>query len=378
MTRRARVLFHPFLFLPEEWNGLDEHLLMLARYLDRERFELSVLIHPSDGPQTQVLAERASMRGIPAPYATSSGGAGRLRGLLRLYRAERFDILHLHSPVAGGQLVSALAGRLARLRAVVATYHQIQPHRQRPRTRLINWFTHASLVNHVIAVSSDVRATLASAAGLPFGRVEVVLNGIEPADANDTPLNNLPPRSPGEVRLGYFGRLSPEKGVIGLLEALAVLAPRCPQVKTLIVGDGPERAALMAAAERLGLAGRVDFLGFRPDARRIMREVDIMVHAPVYEGFGLVVAEAMAAAKPVVGNDAPGGVKEMVVHGETGLLAPAGSAAALASAIAQLVDAPDVRARMGQQGLRRFNEQLSARGMTQRVQRIYDRLLEPR
>ena len=81
-----------------------------------------------------------------------------------------------------------------------------------------------------------------------------------------------------------------------------------------------------------------------------MREVDLVVHAPVYEGFGLVVAEAMAAGRPVVGNDAAGGVKEMIVDGETGLIAPAGSPAALARALASLVDDPPELQRMGQRG----------------------------
>src|SRR5215207_1005472 len=96
-SRPTRVLVHPFLFLPENWNGLDEHLLLLTRYLGRDRFELSVLIHPSDGPQTRVLAERADIRGILAPYPPSASSGRRFIALRDLYRTERFDLLHLHS-----------------------------------------------------------------------------------------------------------------------------------------------------------------------------------------------------------------------------------------------------------------------------------------
>ena len=141
-SRPARVLFHPYLFLAESWNGLDEHLLLLTRHLDRAEFEPSVLVHDSDGPQTRILADRASIRALPAPYAATATVIARVRALARLYRAEHIDLVHLHSPVAGGQIVAALAARLARVRATVATYHQIQPWRLPARSRTINRLTH--------------------------------------------------------------------------------------------------------------------------------------------------------------------------------------------------------------------------------------------
>src|SRR4051794_21734027 len=73
MTRkRRRILLHPFFFYPESWNGIDEHLLLLARYLDHERFELAILVHDTDGPQTRLLSERAGIRAVEAPYSRSA------------------------------------------------------------------------------------------------------------------------------------------------------------------------------------------------------------------------------------------------------------------------------------------------------------------
>jgi glycosyltransferase involved in cell wall biosynthesis len=366
-----RVLFHPFLYLPEAWNGLDEHLLLLARYLDRGRYDLSVLIHASDGPQTTTLAERAGIHPLHAPHPQNASALSRLRGLAGLYRSRRIDLLHIHSPVAGGQAVAMLAARLAGVRAVVSTYHQIQPWRLAPRSRLINRLAHSRLVDHVLAVSGDVKRTLVDAAGVPAERIEIVHNGID-ADGVVTDTGAaLEPRQPGEVRLGFIGRLSPEKGVDGVLEAMALLAPTNPNARLFIIGEGPERAALEALAAERKLGDQVRFLGFRADARQLMHEMDVMVHAPVYEGFGLVVAEAMAAGRPVVGNDAVGGVKDMVVHGETGLLAPAGSASALADAMRRMAADPVLRQTMGQAGQRRFVEHFSARRMTERVEQIY-------
>lgn len=198
-----------------------------------------------------------------------------------------------------------------------------------------------------------------------------VHNGIDAA-APQALSRSLLSRAGGEVRIGYFGRLSPEKGLPCLLEALALLAPRCPQARTVIVGDGPDRSVLAALVRQLGIEGRVQFLGFRADARQLMRQVDLVAHVPVYEGFGLVVLEAMAAGRPVVGNDAPGGVSEIVVHGETGLIVPAGSAESLADALTYLVESPEERVRLGHNGRIRQEQHFSARVMVDRIVMAYD------
>jgi glycosyltransferase involved in cell wall biosynthesis len=363
-VRPARVLWQPFFYFPERWNGIDEHLLLLARHLDRKRYELLLLTHESDGPQSALLAQRAGIRTVAAPYAPRASFLTRLRALRRLYRQEGIDLLHLHSPVVGGQLAPTLAARLAGAAGVLATYHQVQPWIQSRRTRLLNAFIHTLLMCRTLAVSEDVRATMAARTGVPAAQVEVVHNGID-ASASGSARSalappGLPPRRPDEVRLGCFGRLSPEKGLEVVLEAMGRLATVCPEARLLIAGDGPKRPTLVDLAERLGITDRVEFLGFRDDARDIMASVDIVVHAPAYEGFGLVVLEAMDASRPVVVNDAPGGLKDTVVPEQTGLVVPSGSATALAAALQRLVGDPAARRRLGEAGRARFLERFTA------------------
>jgi glycosyltransferase involved in cell wall biosynthesis len=375
MNRRPyRVLFHPFLFFPEKWNGIDEHLLLLCKYMDRARFEPAVLVHETDGEQTTVLAERAGIRAIPAPYAPRASARQRLRALRSLYRAERIDLVHFHTPVTGGQTVPALAARLAGVRATVATYHQMQPQRSGAKARALGLLTHELLIDRTVAVSGGVRESLAAMAGLRRRRIRVIHNGIEP-EMPATGASALPAPARGEVRIGAFARLSPEKGFPDLLHGLARLTPERPDVRTFIAGDGPDKDELETLAQRLGIAERVQFLGFRQDARRIMAEVDIVAHTPVYEGFGIVVLEAMAAARPVVTNDAPGGHTELVAHGETGLIVPHGSPEALARALTRLADDACERRRLGQNGQRRCAERFSAEGMAKRTVEVYRRAL---
>ena len=374
--RRARLLFYPVHFLPEPWNGIDEHLLLLARSLDRDRFEPLLLHRPRDGPQTQALAERAGIRLVPMPE--SAGGVRqRLHALCALLRRERVDILHIHTPAAGGQAIPALAARLAGVRATLVTYHQVQPRRLPARSRTLNSLTHMLLIDATVAVSGDVCETLVHAAGLPRRRIRVIRNGIDPAPP-PVATDGLPPREPGEVRIGYFGRLSHEKGVHVLLRALAEVVARAPHVRTFIVGDGPERAALAALAAHLGLSERVSFLGFRPDARALMAQVDIVAHVPIYEGFGLVVLEAMATGRPVVTSDAPGGLRDIVDHETTGLVVPVGDAAATARALLRLVEDAETRRRLGANGRARCVQHFSATRMVERVTALYEAALARR
>jgi glycosyltransferase involved in cell wall biosynthesis len=377
VTPARRVLWQPFFYLSEHWNGMDEHMLHLSRHLDRADYELLLLTHASDGPQAASLAARAGLRAVPAPRAAGSSPLSRIRSLRTLYSREAIDLLHLHSPTVGGQFAAALAARLAGVRVVVATYHQVQMETAGARARAINYLAHSHLISQTVAVSGGVRQSLVRRAGLPTRRVQVIHNGIEaPLPVQDAETPGIPPRRPGEVRLGYFGRLSPEKGLRVVLEAMADLTARTPGVRLLIAGDGPQRAELTALCARLGLADCVSFLGFRPDARAIMTRVDVVVHAPLYEGFGLAVLEAMAAGRPVVVTDAPGGLSEIVSADENGLVVPAESPGALADALQRLVQDPAARHRLGKHGAERFQEGFTAARMAASVARLYADELE--
>jgi glycosyltransferase involved in cell wall biosynthesis len=281
--------------------------------------------------------------------------------------------VHIHSPAAGGQLVPALAARLAGCQ-VFATYHQVQPRALARKTRWLNRVTHNLLVNQTLAVSADVRQTLANNAGLDPRRIEVVPNGIE-LNTQTRGSTGLPPRESGEVRVGAFGRLSPEKGLVVLLKAVARLSPDAPRVRLFVAGEGPQRQELDALTRDLHLSDRVTFLGFRDDARALMSEMDIVVHVPEYEGFGLVMAEAMAASRPLVVNDAPGGMTDLVNDGVNGIVVRAGAVDELAAAIERLAGDPARREELGANGLVICRQRYSAESVARTVGAFYQSAL---
>lgn len=156
--------------------------------------------------------------------------------------------------------------------------------------------------------------------------------------------HRLPPPSPPTLdppRLLYVGRLSREKGVDVAIAALPAVLERAPGARLRIAGEGPSSRDLRDLVEEYGLAGRVEFLGAvaRDAVRDLMADSSIVVVPSRSEGFSLVALEAAQAGRPVVAARV-GGIPEVVVDGETGLLVPPEEPAALAAAILELIGDP--------------------------------------
>ncbi len=142
------------------------------------------------------------------------------------------------------------------------------------------------------------------------------------------------------------------------------------------MGTGPLQAELVQLSARLGLGRRVRFLGFEPNVRRWMQAADGFVLSSRYEGLPMVLLEAGACGLPAVATDVPG-TREAIVNGETGWLAPAGDANALAQAMAKLMHAPaEERRAMGERACRMVRERFSMETVLDRWEQLYAELLD--
>jgi glycosyltransferase involved in cell wall biosynthesis len=179
----------------------------------------------------------------------------------------------------------------------------------------------------------------------------------------------------------FVGRLVERKGVHVLLEALARLSDAERPVRLEVVGNGPERPALEALANSLGLGERVRFRGFVAEAEleRSLAERDALVLPAVVdrkgdvEGLGVVLLEALAHGTPVIAS-AAGGITDIVRDRETGLLVPPGDAAALAEAIRAYRDDPALRARLAQAGGAYVAQNFSWASIIDRLVALYERV----
>lgn len=205
----------------------------------------------------------------------------------------------------------------------------------------------------IVAVSGGVADDLSKLTGIARERIRVIHNGVVTADFAARAAEPAPHPwlvDGGAPVLLAVGRLHADKDYPTLLRAFTLLRARCP-ARLLILGEGPERAALEALARELGIATDVALPGFCSNPLAAMARATLLVLSSHFEGFPNVLAEALAVGCPVVSTDCPSGPAEILDHGRYGRLTPVGDAEALARAILATLDAPVDRTALERRGM---------------------------
>lgn len=286
---------------------------------------------------------------------------GSYRRLVRLFRDERFDMVHVHTPVAA--LVGRFAARRAGVKTIVYTAHGFFFHERMAgwKRRLfigLEWL--AGRVTHVLFTQAEEDAEAARRLKLIRGNVvQAIGNGVDPTrfhpatdgDAARARLRAALGAGAGRPVILMVGRLVAEKGYPELIEAM-----RTVDADLWIVGERLESDhastvdhAIAAAETDPALASRIRFLGYRSDVPALMRAADIFTLPSHREGMPRSIIEAMMTGLPVVATNIRGS-REEVVPEETGLLVPVDDAAALAAAFGRLAGDAALRRQWGQAG----------------------------
>jgi len=225
-------------------------------------------------------------------------------------------------------------------------------------------------------VIANSAATLSTLRPPAKPRYHVVHDGARRA-ADQTP---APVQDDQRLLVGLVGRITPWKGQHVFLRAASMVHRRFPNARFQIVGSAlfneiHYERYLHRLTASLGLEDVVEFTGFREDVPNLIAKMDLIVHASTTgEPFGQVIVEGMAAGKPIVATNG-GGVPEIVVDGQTGLLVPMGNAPAMAKAICRFLADPARRAEAGRRGRQRVNERFTIQFTADKVQRLYDEVL---
>ncbi|MFA5911159.1 MAG: glycosyltransferase [Vicinamibacterales bacterium] len=298
------------------------------------------------------------------------------RHIARLALERRIDLLHCHqySPFVYGRLAKYWQPRL---KLVYTEHGRLSDAPPSWKRRLVNPLL-SRFDGPIVAVSDELRHHMIDAR-FPRARVEVIHNGIEaaarPAPADRRRARALLGLDDQAVVAISVARLDPVKDFPSLLEAFSQMRAAVPTARLLIVGDGPERAALETRAARPDLAGAVSFLGLRPDVRALLPAADIYVNSSISEGISITILEAMAAVIPVVAT-AAGGTPEVLADGATGVLVPVRNHGRLAEALIALAADPSARSRFGALGRQRVETSFTQQRMVAEYAQLYRRLLD--
>jgi glycosyltransferase involved in cell wall biosynthesis len=235
---------------------------------------------------------------------------------------------------------------------------------------------HAAII---VANSGEIRREFIQSLGPSMDRIRVLYNGIDaerfrPGVSSE--IRSEIGAAPDEVIIGMSSRLAPDKGQDTFLRAAAKVASQEPRARFVIIGDDSVfsdnngyAATLRELANQFALADHVAFLGFRQDMPAVYNGLDIVVNAAWMEAFGLVVVEAMACGKVVVGTHA-GGIPEIISDGLDGFLFPVNDDSALAEVLLRLVRQPDLRRRIGQAARRAVLERFSVETHVLSVEKV--------
>jgi glycosyltransferase involved in cell wall biosynthesis len=348
-------------------SGSEAHLLALLPALCERGVDARFLGLDVPGTDAGRFYEHLDRLGVP--YRSVRCGfdvSPRMaRDAVRAVRAEQPDLVHthlVHADVYGG-----IAARVLGI-PTISTRHNDDRYLLGPFRYVDRAF--ARPARRLIAISDAVRRFLERAGHDPAKLVTIRygLDELPAAPSDPTPAGaGIPAEAPLAVAVG---RLIEQKDHATLLRGFALVRAALPQARLAILGSGPLEAETRQLAAELGLEDAVTLPG-RTDIRDWLERADVFVHTSRWEGFGIVLLEAMLAGLPVVATRVSA-VPEVVAEGETGLLVDPGDHTSLAAALGGLL-ADDARATaLGEAGQRRARDEFSVGRMAERTLAVYD------
>jgi glycosyltransferase involved in cell wall biosynthesis len=330
------------------------------------------------GPFRKALeAEGVAVVDVPMARSISPlSDARSVMALHRTFRQLRPDVVHTHTSKAG--FLGRLAARLAGVPTVFHTMHE-PPHNAASGAALrlaYIWLERlaARWADHIITVSYANEREIQRTRLVEMAKLTVIREGLDLSRYPRATDARAAVRSLGlpddALVVGTVGRLETAKGHRYLIEAVPQVLAQVPRARFVFVGSGVLHDALRQQVRVAGLSEHILFTGFRDDMLELMQGFDLFVLPSLWEGLGIVLLEAMAYSRAVVAS-AVGGVQDVVVPPETGLLVPPRQPAALAAAMVRLLQNHELRAAMGAAGYQRLTQEFRDDLANERMMALY-------
>lgn len=349
--------------------GAETVASRIALGLDPDRFE-SIICSTRPSAQHLVDAVRAAGVDVLELDRRSRVDVWRWRPLAQLLRSGRVDVLHTHK--FGSNLWAALLKPRSPLPVLIAHEHSWS-YERRPR-RIVDRELIARRADAVVAVSPTDRQRMIELERIQPEKIVYIPNGTpDPPTGRADAVRDELGLTPSNSVVGTVCGLRPEKELGTALRALGRLAPHRPELRFVVVGDGPERGRLERLADELGVPAL--FLGQRANDEMpdLLAAMDVLVLSSRFEGMPLAVLEWMAAGKAIVASRV-GGIPALLKDGDEAALVPPRDYVTFADEIARLLDDPAERQRLGDAARRRQREQFRFDQTITRIEELYEKL----
>lgn len=350
------------------WGGGEKLHLEYAQQFHKRGYNVHVVAQ-----RESALARKSAESGLPVfPFRLRNLSFLNPQSYLRLRRyftEHGIDtVLFSSSP---DLKVGALAAAMAGVRSIVYLRGLAVP----VRNTLLNRFLFRRVLTHIVANSEETKRTILANMQhcLPADNVAVIYHGIDMEELAHKPVHQLVERD-GRVLLGNAGRLTAQKGQKHLVELAAMLKKKGYRFQLLLAGTGELRRELADSIAAHGVQEHVQLLDFVEDMHSFMHSIDVFLLSSLWEGFGYVLVEAMAAAKPVVAFRITSN-PEIVDEGRTGFLVEYPDMEAFCQRVEQLIADEQLRIQMGECGKQRAVEKFA---LDDRIAELERYLLAPR
>ena len=349
----------------KEWRGGQRQSLFLVKELRRKGYLVYFVVQPSSP-----LHRKAAEAGLPVLPLRMSNEADFFAAfrLSRAMKKRKCRLVHFHD--AHGLAVGATAARWAHVPLRIISRRVDFPLQNSSFSRR----KYTRDVDAIIAISEGVKKVLLDSR-VPWSLIHVIPSGIDFSPFREVTCRDFLRRefsfAPDDYLVGIVAALEDHKGHTDLIQAAKILKEQAPKVRIVVVGTGSLRLTLNKQAHDLGVEDIVFFLGFREDVPQILASLDLFVLSSHLEGMGSSLLDAMASRLPIVATRT-GGIPEVVIDGETGLLVPPYDPASLAQAILTLYRDRERAARLAQRGFQTVHKKFSAEAMAEKVIDLYE------
>lgn len=334
------------------WGGGEKWHHDVASFLMKQQYP-TVFISSRESPLSQRMRE-IGISGYGMNIANLSFlNPVKLWRIVRIFSKEKVGILVTN--ISGDMKIASIAGKISGVPRIIYRRGSAIP----IRNSVINRYLLRRVITQIVANSWETKRTILAnnPALVPNNKIRVIYNGVDLPRYHQQ-IEPLYRADEGVIVLGSAGRLSEEKGHLYLLEMMQLLQANGKRYILLIAGEGKLRGPLQKKAGMLGVEEQVEFLGFVEDMPAFFQSLDIFLLSSHYEGFGYVIAEAMASRKPVVAFDVKSSA-EIVEHEVTGFITERNNAGELAARVIQLAENKRLREKMGNNGRKRVEKLFS-------------------
>jgi len=335
-------------------GGVEHQLFLVLKHYDKSRV-LPVVCSLSDTGEVGREIAAAGIEVISLNKLAHGFDYSIVRDLRRIIRQRNIHVVRTHQYHAN--LYGRIAAIIEKVPCIVASVHNIYTRDRKIHRRIINQIL-AGLTDKVVAVSEAVRRDIVAYDHVSADKVMVIHNGIELARFSGTDGSAVRREfgiRPDSTVIGTVGRLTEQKGHKYLFEAFAATVRGFPQLRLLIVGDGPQRAVLEQTAESLNIRDKVIFTGTRRDVPPMLAAMDVFVFPSLWEGMPNALAEAMAAGLPIIASDIPQN-RELIDHEKSGLVFTSGSSDAMVLMLKRMLEHMHLAKELGRAARTRIAE----------------------